>query len=77
MLISLWNQIRYQETVNDVHSCFSCTFIRENKNFHFISTLNAVVFGGHGSNLDSNKVVYVWKLRSHAQIESFNMQSIQ
>ena len=36
----LWNHIRYQETVNGVHSRFSCTFIRENKNFHFISTLS-------------------------------------
>ena len=35
----LWNQIRYQRTVNSVHSCFSCTFIWENKNFRFISTL--------------------------------------
>ena len=35
----LWNQIRYQKTVNSVHSCFSCTFIWENKNFRFISTL--------------------------------------
>ena len=35
----LWNQIRYQKTVNSVHSCFSCTFIWENKNFCFISTL--------------------------------------
>ena len=38
----LWNQIRYQETVDGVHSCFSCTFIRENKNFHFISTLRLI-----------------------------------
>ena len=36
----LWNQIRYQKTVNSVHSCFSCIFIWENKNFRFISTLN-------------------------------------
>ena len=36
----LWNQIRYQKTVNSVHSCFSCTFIWENKNFRFISTLS-------------------------------------
>ena len=35
----LWNQIRYQKTVNSVHSCFSCTFLWENKNFRFISTL--------------------------------------
>ena len=35
----LWNQIWYQKTVNSVHSCFSCTFIWENKNFRFISTL--------------------------------------
>ena len=35
----LWNQIRFQKTVNSVHSCFSCTFIWENKNFSFISTL--------------------------------------
>ena len=35
----LWNQIRYQKTVNSIHSCFSCTFIWENKNFRFISTL--------------------------------------
>ena len=40
----LWNQIRYQETVNGVHSCFSCTFIRENKNFHFVSTLSIQCF---------------------------------
>ena len=37
----LWNQIRYQKTVNSVHSCFSCTFIWENKNFRFISTLTS------------------------------------
>ena len=36
----IWNQIRYQKTVNSVRSCFSCTFIWENKNFRFISTLN-------------------------------------
>ena len=39
----LWYQIRYQETVNGIHSCFSCTFIRENKNFHFVSTLTEAV----------------------------------
>ena len=31
---------RYQETVNSLLSSFACTFISENKNFHFISTLN-------------------------------------
>ena len=36
----LWNQIRYKKTVNSVHSCFSCIFIWENKNFRFISTLS-------------------------------------
>ena len=47
----LWNQTRYQKTVNSVHSCFSCTFIWENKNFRFISTLTLltlfilVIFG--------------------------------
>ena len=35
----LWNQIRYQKTVNSVPSCFLCTFIWENKNFRFMSTL--------------------------------------
>ena len=35
----LWNHMRYQETVNGIHSCFSCTFIRGNKNFYFISNL--------------------------------------
>ena len=35
----LWNQVRYQETVNGVHSWFRCTFIWENKNVHFVSTL--------------------------------------
>ena len=40
----LWNQIRCQKTVNSVHSCFSCTFIWENKNFRFISTLTIYIF---------------------------------
>ena len=35
----LWNQKRYQETVNSLLSSFACTIISENKNFHFISTL--------------------------------------
>ena len=39
----LWNQIWYQKTVNSVHSCFSCTFIWENKNFRFISTLREII----------------------------------
>ena len=39
----LWNQIRYQENAHGVHSCFSCTFIRETINFHFISTLISLV----------------------------------
>ena len=39
----LWNQIRYQETVNGVRSCFSRTFIQENKNFHFTSSLTVML----------------------------------
>ena len=36
----LWNQKRYQETVNSLLSSFACTIISENKNFLFVSTLS-------------------------------------
>ena len=42
--VDISGTMRYQETVNGVHSCFLCTFIRENKNFHFISTLKEQIF---------------------------------
>ena len=29
--------------VDDVHSCYLCTFIRENKNFHFMSTSSVLL----------------------------------
>ena len=36
----LWNQKRYQETVNSLLSSFACTIISEKKYFRFISTLS-------------------------------------
>ena len=68
----LWNQIRYQKTVNSIHSCFSCIFIWENKNFSFISTLSYEIF--YITTHSRSELKY---LHSHRiNLELFSIESI-
>ena len=59
--------------VNGVHSCFSYTFMWENKNFHFISTLDVVAHKNSKHEQNNNQI---WQNKGHFILGKISFKSL-